>query len=88
MILEYQCDKQFTEQGCLKRHIESIHEGVKYPCNQCDKQFTEQGNLTKHVQAKHEGVKYACNQCDKQFTHQSKVCPLPTLMKITLVDLN
>ena len=51
----------------------SVHEGVKYPCNQCDYQATQQGNLLQHIQSKHEGVKYACNQCDKQFTLQSSL---------------
>ena len=51
------CDKHFTMQGYLKKHIKSKHKGVKYSCNQCDKQFTQQGALTTHLQSKHEGVK-------------------------------
>ena len=66
-----QCDKQFTHQGDLTRHIQSKHEGVKYACNQCDYQATHPGTLTRHIQSVHEGVKYACSQCDHQATTQS-----------------
>ena len=59
-------------------HIQSVHEGVKYACNQCDQQFSTQGNLTQHIQYKHVGVKYDCNECDKQFTKQ---CGLTTHIK-------
>ena len=37
-----QCDKQFTQQSHLTRHIQSKHEGVKYACDQCDYQVTTQ----------------------------------------------
>ena len=68
-----QCDRQFTAQRSLTRHIQSIHGGVKYVCNQCDHQFTTQSGLTKHIQSIHEGVKYACNQCDYQATQRSSL---------------
>ena len=55
----HKCDKQYTQQNNLTKHIQSAHEGVKYDCNQCDYQATQQGILTKHIQSKHEGVKYA-----------------------------
>ena len=62
--------KVATTQSDLKRHIESVHEKVKYPCNQCEKQFTQQGNLRKHIESVHEKVKHPCYQCGKQFTQQ------------------
>ena len=68
-----QCDKLFSHNSHVHRHIRSVHEGVKYACNQCDYQATQQGNLKIHIQSKHEGVKYACNQCDQQFTEQSSL---------------
>ena len=45
----------------MKKHIQSKHEGIKYPCNQCDYQATKQGSLQTHIQSKHEGIKYPCN---------------------------
>ena len=53
--------------------MQSVHEGVKYACNQCDQQFTQQSALTTHIKSVHEGVKYACNQCDKQYTDHSSL---------------
>ena len=35
------CEKQFTTKGNLKTHIQSIHENIKFPCQQCD--FITQG---------------------------------------------
>ena len=29
-----QCEEQFTSQYYLKRHIESVHEGIKFSCDQ------------------------------------------------------
>ena len=37
----------------LYNHIQSKHEGIKYPCNQCDHQAMERGSLKKHVLSKH-----------------------------------
>ena len=53
--------------------IQSVHEGVKYACNQCDKQYSAQQSLTQHKQSKHEGIKYACHQCDQHFTRQIRL---------------
>ena len=66
-----QCDKLFSNNKGVHRHIRSAHEGVKYACNQCDHQATHQSSLKIHIQAKHEGVKYACNQCDYQAGYPS-----------------
>ena len=48
-----QCDKLFYDNSTVRRHIRSVHEGVKYACNQCDYQATAQGSLTRHFQSKH-----------------------------------
>ena len=54
----------------LKTHIESVHEKIKYSCNQCDYQATQKGNLKTHIETVHEKVKYPCNQCGHQFSQQ------------------
>ena len=61
-----QCPSHFNQLKHLKRHIESIHEGVKYECKQCDHLFTRKDILKTHIQSIHEGAKYACDQCDYQ----------------------
>ena len=40
-------------EGNLKEHRESIHEGVRYPCDQCDYKATTKGNIKKHKISKH-----------------------------------
>ena len=52
----------------MKNHIKSVHEGVKYDCDQCEKQYTEKGNLTRHVKSTHNSVKHACDYCQIPFT--------------------
>ena len=39
--------------GHLKEHVESIHEGVRYSCDQCDYRATTKGNLKRHEMFKH-----------------------------------
>ena len=77
-----QCDKTFTLQGHLKRHILTVHEGVKYPCNQCDKTFTQQQHLKMHLVSVHEGVKFACDKCEAKFTLKGNIYLTNHLNKI------
>ena len=48
----------------LIQHKKSVHEGVKYDCDQCDHKATCQAHLIQHQKSVHEGVKYNCFQCD------------------------
>ena len=52
-----------TTAGSLKIHVESKHEGVRYPCNQCEYAATQPGVLKIHIENIHEGVRYPCGQC-------------------------
>jgi len=49
------CEKQFTQKRHLNRHIQSIHEGIKYDCDLCDYQASRQDQLKTHLQTKHYG---------------------------------
>ena len=53
ILVKGQSDYKSNFAGSLKKHIESIHEGVRYPCGQCDYRATEKGNLKKHYISKH-----------------------------------
>ena len=46
----------------------SVHENVKYACNQCESKFTENSSLKTHKMSVHENVKYPCNQCEFKAT--------------------
>ena len=49
-------------QDNLNIHIQSVHEGVRFFCNQCEYKATHQSSLTTNIQLVHEGVRYICNQ--------------------------
>ena len=57
----------------LSTHIKSIHEGVKFPCNQCDYKATQKGNLMTHIKSRHQGVIFPCNLCDYKATQKSNL---------------
>ena len=41
----------------MKSHQKSIHQGLKYPCDECDYQATQAGNPWKHIKKMHDGIK-------------------------------
>lgn len=48
-----QCDKIFSRQKDLRRHISTVHDGVKkHKCEKCDKGFTTKHALTYHLQGR------------------------------------
>ena len=51
----------------------SVHENVKYPCNQCDFKATLKSSLKRHQTSVHENIKYPCNQCEYKATQQSSL---------------
>ena len=52
------CDKKFV-QSKLKRHVQTVHEGIKHhQCQFCDKKFGQPEDLKKHVETAHEGIKH------------------------------
>lgn len=37
----------------LKRHRESVHEGIRYPCEECDHRASTTWKLRAHIKKKH-----------------------------------
>merc|ERR1719186_49543 len=64
-----QCDKTFSYENTVNRHIMAVHEGVRFPCAQCTYIATSNDGLTKHVQSQHGDYLHFCKQCD----YQSKI---------------
>ena len=56
-----ECEKTFSENYNLKRHVDIIHGGIKYKCQQCPKVYTSNENLKIHVKNTHEGLGFPCN---------------------------
>ena len=52
------CDKTFSNDYKVKRHIQTVHEGVKnWQCTICPKRFSEKKDLGRHVRGVHMGQK-------------------------------
>ena len=55
----------------LKKHIRTIHEGIKdelHKCEHCGKEYTHKLRLRIHIKHKHENVRdEKCDQCGKLF---------------------
>ena len=51
------CKSTFTDQGNLRRHKLTKHEGATYDCYQCPAQFGNHGTLRRHILTEHEGVR-------------------------------
>ena len=45
-------------------HVDSVHKGFHYACDQCDYKATNKNNLKMHVDCVHEAVCYSCNKCN------------------------
>ena len=44
------CDKSFTGEANLNRHIKAFHEGKKpFNCNICDASFAQKDSLNGHI---------------------------------------
>ena len=52
------CYARFTEERYVKKHIRSVHEGIKpFKCNICNANFGQKVNLNQHVSRVHEGIR-------------------------------
>ena len=66
------CVKLFTNSSGLKKHINSVHEGIKnHICKTCGKGFFRLNHLKRHVETVHEGHKdFSCEYCGKSFSQK------------------
>jgi len=70
-----ECTKTFNEGYELRRHMETVHWGIKsYVCpyEGCGKRFGQIGHLTRHKETHSEDNKYKCNfDCSFSTNHNS-----------------
>ena len=57
------CDYQTMKKEYFKLHNESIHEGIRHPCQLCDYQAVTKKLLTTHTESIHKGVMFHCKYC-------------------------
>ena len=62
------CSLEATQQYILKRHKETVHEGIRYKWPSCFSEATYQTTLMWHIEAIREGIKYKCPHCDDIFS--------------------
>lgn len=43
------CKKTFTTKYNLKSHQRSVHEGLKFKCENCNGEYAKKSNLTRHT---------------------------------------
>ena len=64
------CTKSYKNAEGLNKHNKSVHEGVRYQCDQCDiKEFSSTNGLKLHINNIHLKIEeqFACDLCAKTF---------------------
>ena len=58
-----ECGK-FMSKGNLKFHINSVHEKIRYKCNQCNNEFTQESSLRMHVKRIQDNLNLQSPKCE------------------------
>nr|XP_022325418.1 zinc finger protein 449-like isoform X2 [Crassostrea virginica] len=62
------CGKRYLCQQGLKQHTETVHNGIRYNCQECKKEFRGKAALRKHHLSKHlKMLNHICSYCGKKF---------------------
>ena len=61
------CSSKFTVKSSLTKHIDQIHNKIRYSCEFCEKSFTSKQNLKFHNESVHEDLKHNCCYCNSIF---------------------
>lgn len=61
------CSSKFTVKSSLTKHIDQIHNKIRYSCKFCEKSFTSKQNLKFHNESVHEDLKHNCCYCNSIF---------------------
>ena len=48
-----QCTYVSLSQNSLKNHVETVHDGIRYPCDHCNYEATQKQNLERHKRNAH-----------------------------------
>ena len=69
------CDFKTLKSSYLNKHVRSIHEGLKYRCEQegCKFEAVKKQTVQDHVRSFHEGARIKCNECDFETTKPQNI---------------
>ena len=67
------CNKEFSSGFVLKKHIEGVHEGIRYKCQLCEISCSQLGALNEHIKSVHQGIRYDCEICQKSFKQRKSL---------------
>ena len=70
------CNKSFTTNYTLQRHIAEIHcEKISFDCDSCESIFTSEDNLKRHMEYTHstEKSEHGCDICDDIFKRKDNL---------------
>jgi KRAB domain-containing zinc finger protein len=63
------CETKFANRLSKKKHMQSVHEGVRDTCPECGKQVT---SLKSHMRIVHEKIRaHTCNECKKNIPNKN-----------------
>ena len=58
-------EKKFKGSKDLQKHVESVHEGIKYKCEQCDKSYADIFALRVHIKIAHSQTTVQMHKCQE-----------------------
>ena len=61
------CDKSYTALNTLRKHVQSVHEGLKHQCEVCKYKTHSRSILVTHSKI-HDGKKYRCDICSQYYS--------------------
>ena len=84
----YPCDQcEYTgSRDSLRKHKQSMHEGIRYSCDQCEYAGSRDA-LRKHKKSVHEGIRFPCDQCEYAAT-QSGMLKTHKESNIPVISVN
>ena len=66
----HECGKKYTETQYLRKHIEIVHNGIRYTCEHCKGKFKSPTYLQEHIEGVHLGQTFNCDKCDYKASHK------------------
>ena len=68
------CNKLFSNQSNLRKHIISVHEKINFNCEICGKEVSRKDKLKEHMRDIHyRSSKFECLVCERKFIRKDNL---------------